>query len=605
MRGGGALGVPPRTLALAIAAAAFAAFASALPAGFVEWDDHYNFLSNPAYRGLGPAQLRWMLTSAWSGHWAPLTWLTLGADFTLWGMDPFGYHLTSLVLHAACAAVFFFVAARLLGAAQPGSAPGPLRAGAAVAALVFALHPLRAESVAWISERRDVVSGLFYLLTVLAYLRAVETEDGRRRWLAVSTALYVLAMTSKAIVMSLPIVLLVLDAYPLRRLAGHWRERVIEKLPFVVVAGAGALVAARFATEFNSGAHYPLWARPAAYGYNLVLYLVKTVLPRGLSPLYELPARWDIGDARLVLGLTLPVLVTAALVAARRRWPAGLAAWTVYAVTVAPVGGLAVHTGPQIAADRYTYLACMGLALLAGGACTLAFGRDVLAPALRRAVAAAVAVVLLGLGLLAWQQATIWHDSVTLWAHATSVDPACARCQNRLGASLHAAGLSAAGVVPLQRAVALRPDFPNFRGDLGQVLVWLNRPGEAVEHLERAVAAFPDNATLQSALGAALTQAGRPAEARRRLETALKRQPDDVGTLTQMGFALVATAEPAAAVPYFERAIDRAPRAVAARYGLTRAAVALGDRARAERELAALRAIDPRAAAMAERAERR
>ena len=111
--------LPPRTLALAIAAAAFTAFASALPAGFVEWDDHYNFLNNPHYRGLGLAQLRWMLTSAWSGHWTPLTWLTLSADFTVWGRDPFGYHLTSLVLHAATAGVFFFVAARLLAGLNP------------------------------------------------------------------------------------------------------------------------------------------------------------------------------------------------------------------------------------------------------------------------------------------------------------------------------------------------------------------------------------------------------------------------------------------------------------------------------------------------------
>ena len=139
--------LPPRTLALAIAAAAFTAFASALPAGFVEWDDHYNFLNNPHYRGLGLAQLRWMLTSAWSGHWTPLTWLTLSADFTVWGMDPFGYHLTGLVLHAATAGVFFFVAARLLASAQPETAPGAIRAGAAVAALVFALHPLPAESI--------------------------------------------------------------------------------------------------------------------------------------------------------------------------------------------------------------------------------------------------------------------------------------------------------------------------------------------------------------------------------------------------------------------------------------------------------------------------
>ena len=595
-----------RLLALAVAATTFAAFAPALRAGFVEWDDHYNFLNNPYYRGLGRAQLGWMLTSAWSGHWAPLTWLTLAADFRLWGMAPFGYHLTSLLLHAAAAAVFFFVAARLLARAQPQAAAGAIQAGAVVAALVFAVHPLRVESVVWISERRDVLSGLFYLLTVLAYLRAADAAAGtRRRWLALSIATYALAMTSKAIVMSLPAVLLVLDAYPLRRLTGHWRERVLEKVPYVAIAGAGAVAAAKLVAEIKTLAEYPLWVRPAVFGHNLVFYLEKTVLPQGLSPLYELPARWALGDGRLLLGLILPIVLTLIVLAMRHRWPAPLAVWVAYVLTLLPVGGLAIQAGPQLAADRYTYLACMGLALLAGGACALALGSAALAPRLRRLVAATAVVVLLGLGALSWQQAAIWHDSVVLWTHATGVDPACAKCQNRLGASLHAAGLSAAGIAPMQRAVVLRPDVGDYRADLGLVLVWLGRPAEALPQLERAVEAFPDNVDLQSRLGAALTQSGHPEQARRRLETALGRRPDHVGALTEMGFALVAADDVAAAVPYFERAITRAPRAAAPRYGLTRAVVALGDRARAERELAALRAIDPRAAELAERAARR
>ena len=595
-----------RLLALAIAVVTFAAFAPALQAGFVEWDDHYNFLNNPYYRGLGRAQLGWMLTSAWSGHWAPLTWLTLAADFRLWGMAPFGYHLTSLLLHAAAAAVFFFVAARLLARAQPQAAAGAIQAGAVVAALVFAVHPLRVESVVWISERRDVLSGLFYLLTVLAYLRAADAAAGaRRRWLALSIAAYALAMTSKAIVMSLPAVLLVLDAYPLRRLTGHWRERAIEKVPYVVIAGAGAVAAAKLVAEIKTLAEYPLWVRPAVFGHTLVFYLEKTVLPQGLSPLYELPARWTLSDGRLLFGLILPIVLTVVLLAVRRRWPAPLAVWIAYVITLMPVGGLAIQAGPQLTADRYTYLACMGIALLAGGACALALGSAVLAPRLRRVVAATVVVALLGLGVLSWQQTAIWHDSVALWTHATGVDPTCAKCQNRMGASLHAAGRSAAGIAPMQRAVMLRPDVGDYRADLGLVLVWLGRPAEAVPQLERAVEAFPDNVDLQSRLGAALTQSGHPEQARRRLETALRRRPDHVGALTEMGFALVAADDVAAAVPYFERAITRAPRAAAPRYGLTRAVVALGDRARAERELAALRAIDPRAADLAERAARR
>src|SRR5207244_2058080 len=299
------------------------------------------------------------LTSAWSGHWAPLTWLTLAADFRLWGMAPFGYHLTSLLLHAAAAAVFFFVAARLLARAQPQAAEGAIQAGAVAAALAFA-------------------------------------------------------------------------AYPLRRLTGHWRKRVLEKVPYVVIAGAGAVAAAKLVAEIKTLAEYPLWVRPAVFGHNLVFYLEKTVLPQGLSPLYELPARWALGDGRLLLGLILPIVLTLIVLAMRHRWPAPLAVWVAYVITLLPVGGLAIQAGPQLAADRYTYLACMGLALLGGGACALALGPAALTPRLRGLVAATAVVVLLGLAALSWQHAAIWHDSVALWTHATGVDPACAKCQNRL-----------------------------------------------------------------------------------------------------------------------------------------------------------------------------
>src|SRR5438876_8631429 len=161
----------------------FAAFLPVLHNQFVNWDDADNFLDNPHYRGLGWTQLRWMWTTH-LGHYIPLTWMTLGLDYLLWGMKPVGYHLTSLLLHAANAVVFFFVVRRLLTRALPSPAERghALAVSAGVAALVFAIHPLRVESVAWVTERRDVLSGLLYLLTILMYLWACEREERRRRW---------------------------------------------------------------------------------------------------------------------------------------------------------------------------------------------------------------------------------------------------------------------------------------------------------------------------------------------------------------------------------------------------------------------------------------
>ena len=163
-------------LAALVVAVSVMAFLPTLSAGFVNWDDDVNFTTNMGFRGLGAAQLRWMFTTTLLGHWIPLTWLTLGANYALGGMDPWGYHLVNVLVHAAAAGVFFLVARRLLAVALDGPA-GAIDLGAALAALVFGAHPLRVESVAWITERRDVLCALFYMLTVLAYLRGV--EDGR------------------------------------------------------------------------------------------------------------------------------------------------------------------------------------------------------------------------------------------------------------------------------------------------------------------------------------------------------------------------------------------------------------------------------------------
>src|SRR5438445_2307411 len=213
-----------RLIPLALALTAFLVFLPALWNGFVEWDDPMNLSENPEYRGLTWPQIRWMFTSVLMGHWIPRTWLTFGLDYVIWEMKPAGYHLTSLVIFAANAAVFYFVALRLLGRAA-GFSEGVLRLSAIVATLFYAVHPLRAESVGWLTERRDVLSGLLFLLTVLLYLKACDASGRRRRWqLAASVSTYVLALVSKSSVMVLPAVLIVLDIYPLRRLGGRWQE---------------------------------------------------------------------------------------------------------------------------------------------------------------------------------------------------------------------------------------------------------------------------------------------------------------------------------------------------------------------------------------------
>src|SRR2546427_7291002 len=365
-----------RLVPVLVALVTFAAFLPALQNQFVSFDDDKNFLDNPHYRGLAWTHLRWMWTTH-LGHYIPLTWMTLGLDYLLWGMNPVGYHLTSLLLHAANAVVFFFVVRRLLTRALPSPSERghALAVSAGFAALVFAIHPLRVESVAWATERRDVLSGLFYLLTILMYLRACERGARGRRWYWLSVAVFGCALLSKSMVVNLPVVLLILDVYPLRRLGGAigwWSEparRVyVEKIPFVLLAAAAsavALMAQLSKSAIVSVVQLSGLGRLAVSMYGLSFYLWKTGAPVNLSPLYELPPTVNPWAPPVLLSYGLVLAITAIVLALRRRVPGLPAAWVAYIVVLLPVLGI-FQSGPQIAADRYTYLAGLGWAILAG-----------------------------------------------------------------------------------------------------------------------------------------------------------------------------------------------------------------------------------------------
>jgi hypothetical protein len=208
-----------RETALALVLAVVVVFGHALYNEFVQWDDPINLIDNKNYRGLGWAQLRWMFSTTLMGHYIPVTWLTFGLDYVVWGMESGGYHFTNLVLHAANVVLFFFLALRLLRRAVPWATALETRAGAALAALFFGIHPLRAESVAWATERRDVLSGFMFLACVLCYVASTDhLGRGRRRRLLAALVFFVLALLSKSITMTLPLALLIIDIYPLQRL---------------------------------------------------------------------------------------------------------------------------------------------------------------------------------------------------------------------------------------------------------------------------------------------------------------------------------------------------------------------------------------------------
>ena len=382
------------------------------------------------------------------GHYIPLTWLSLSANYVAGGMNPWGYHLVSLLVHAANAILFYLVARRLLAAARDGGRQTAHReallvAGAAAAALVFALHPLRVESVAWITERRDVLSGLFFLAAILAYLRGVEAgERLEPRWRTYSLLLFTAGLLSKASVMTLPAVLVLLDVYPLRRNAFTWRRLVVEKAGYwaLALAGAvGALVALRLSgLRITPYAAYGPEARVAMVAYSFWFYPSTWVWPVRLSPMYELPARLDPLSPRFLLPVLGLVAVTTLLVLLRKRWPGGLAAWVYSAMMLLPISGV-VHAGFQLAHDRYSYLSGLGFALVAGGAIAWILRATGDRRVSRPVAAGALGVAALGvaaLGVGSWQQSRVWLDSETLWRWGVEADPRCAICADNLAALL-------------------------------------------------------------------------------------------------------------------------------------------------------------------------
>src|SRR5256884_3092564 len=411
-----------------IALVTVAAFLPALQNQFVSWDDDENFLDNPHYRGLGWSQLHWMWTTH-QGHYIPLTWMTLGLDYLLWGMNPVGYHLTSLLLHAANAVVFFFVVRRILTLALPSPSERghALAVSAGFAALVFAIHPLRVESVAWVTERRDVLSGLFCLSAILVYLRACERGARGRGWYWLSVAVCGCALLSKSMVVNLPVVLLILDVYPLRRLGGAigwWSEparRVyVKKIPFVLLAATASAIAVMAQSSVHAAlslAQLSVPGRLAISAYGVSFYLWKMVVPLNLSPLYERPLTLNPSAMPFVLSYGLVLALTAIVLALRRRAPGLLSVWFAYVVVLLPVLGI-FQNGPQIAADRYTYLAGLGWATLAGAglfSCWRTLRRSRTGTPTTLALAGTVTSVVVTFGILTWNQVQVWHDSERLW----------------------------------------------------------------------------------------------------------------------------------------------------------------------------------------------
>ena len=515
----------------------FAVFLPALGNGFVNWDDFENLVGNPLYRGLGLEQLSWMFTTFHLGHYQPLSWVSFGFDYLVWGMDPFGYHLSSVLLHCLNALAFSLLCARLLAAAAPPSSDEErtaLSISACFAALFFALHPLRVESVAWATERRDVLSGLFYLLAVLWYLprRAEDGTDTFKRSI-LSPFAFLLSLLSKSIGMTLPVILVALDIYPLRRLppdprrwtAPEYRRLWLEKVPFVVLAAVftalAYLSAERSGVVISYQQQGPVY-RAAQSLYAAGFYLWKSIVPLDLSPLYRLPAGFGPSSWQALSGGAAVAALTAGAIALRRRFPAGLLVWFFYLVTLSPVLGL-VKGGAQAVADRYSYLSCLGFAVLLGAGIRAGL-RAAPRPA-RIACSLLSCLAISVLVLLTWRQQRIWRDPETLWTHAVAVNPEADFPRGILGMVLDKQGRFEEAAAQYREALRLNPGLWKAHNYLGSDLAALGRFDEAASHFREAVKLNPGYAEAHYNLSLILAGQGKREEAVRHRLRALELKP--------------------------------------------------------------------------------
>ncbi|HEY7138930.1 MAG TPA: tetratricopeptide repeat protein [Methylomirabilota bacterium] len=559
--------------------------------GFVDWDDVTLLVRNAAYRGFGARELWWMLTSDRLGHYAPVTWLSFALDYVVWGLTPFGFHLTNLLLHAANAGLVALVARRLLTRTLALPAPA-LAVGAGATALLFALHPLRVETVAWITERRGLLSAFFFLMSVLAYLDAVAaSRRGRLALLTASVVTFVLALGAKASVLTLPAVLLLLDVYPLRRLPlepRRWLDRDlrhlwVEKAPYALCAVASA-VGVRFGLIGVTDVvllPIPAWLGKVAEG--LWFYTYRTAVPVGLSPLYELPPELSLTAPRALVGVAGVAVLSTVAWASRRACPGLLAAWLYQLIMLAPFMGI-THAGYQLFADRYSYLAGLGWALLGGAlAATLvrAWSAGRLGPRAAGLGAAVGLAVLMVLVALTTRQIAVWRDTGTLWRHAIAIEPDCSVCHSQLGSYLLARGAPQAALAHFERTVVLRPDRVRVRIPMAEALVEVGRLDEAVTELGRVLDRYPAYLPSRILLAETLVRLGRVEEAAAELRGAVGAgSPEEVAT-------------------YLRERLAREPGSTVAHAGLVYAYLALErpDLARAEHD--ALARVSPLAERLA------
>lgn len=524
---------------------------------FINFDDDvYVFQNPPVTAGLTQHGFVWAFTRVDHANYHPLTTLSHMVDYQLFGANAGGHHVTNVLLHAATAICLFLVLLQMTGTMWR----------AAFVAFIFALHPFRVESVAWVAERKDVLSGLFFVLTLGAYARYVKKPSALRYGLVLVG--YILGLLSKPMLVTLPFVMLLLDYWPLQRLdfraAGFFKKNsrlFVEKIPFFVLSLTGCIVTIKAQSDvIRRAAEVTLPHRLGNAIVGYAHYLEQYLWPANLAPFYPLPLDGHPSSV-IAISLVLLVVFSFAIWHGRKKYPWNLTGWLWYLGMLIPVIGL-IQVGEQARADRYTYLPQIGIGILI----TWTIAEMSRTWENRGALLWSGALAsILALGITTHKQVTYWHDNETLWLHTIAcTSDQNALAQSNLGNHYYQIGRFDDALYHCQKALEVWPDDPAANNLVGYVALQRGQMDEAVKHFQIALEAQQNYAPARNNLGLALLQSGHVDDAITQFQQALKINPDVPDTQNSLGYALLKKGQADQAIAHYRRALELKPDYVGA-----------------------------------------
>ena len=547
------------SVAIFILLLTFLVYTPALENDFVNWDDPLYIGKNIHIRSLNLKSLHWMFTTFHAGFWIPLTWFSHALDYALWGLNPTMHHLTNNILHALNSMLLFFLVVKLLLRVKVDSLVPPSRITlkvlehplliGGITALLFALHPLRVESVVWMTERKDLLSAFFVLFSLLFYLSytSSDRQKHRRLWFLISLSSFILALMSKPMAVSLPAILLLLDLYPLKRL-GHYPRKnlsvLLEKIPFLVSSLTICVVT--IMAKHSIGAlrnleAVPLTSRLVNGCRVLIFYLEKMVWPFTLVPFYPLTKTINFLDMQyLVSGILVFVISGWCVWMVKRKSSLWLIAWAYYVVGLLPTLGI-IQVGRQAAADRFTYLPGISLFLLSGIGIAWSWEKAALfshKKVLRGLLMVCIGAVLLLLSYRTTQQIKVWQNSEILWNYVINNFPkSVPTAYLNLGSAHIIKGRLDEAIAAYKKALVINPNFADAHTNLGIAYGRKGRLDEAIHEYKKALAINPNSANAHSNLGTAYGAKGLFDEAIAEFKHSLALNPNNAKAYYNLGAA--------------------------------------------------------------------